>query len=306
MVRECLEGPGIVAALMSASAQRLAVLGPPSWLATSSPASDGRTLACRPFEVMEGGDVARTLSAVRAFAPDVTVVLDPACLPAAALRTLPGTTLGVIVGGPERAGLAEAADALDRVLSFRPELTATALGSGRVWRAIPPPIADGMFAAVRPPHGRPRTMAIGRATEYREHVLLPAKHHHDVLQLISGVDGPRLAELMGEYDVGVYVPPAYGGGFGAQAGLHLAAGQLLLAHQLEPAHGLERGIDYLPFESREDLVWMLDRLGRFPEMYQRVRIRGRMKADGFRASRVFARVLHDLAADVAAFGASRS
>ena len=51
---------------------------------------------------------------------------------------------------------------------------------------------------------------------------------------------------------------------------------------------------------------MLERLARFPEMHQRVRVRGRMKAEHFRASRVFARVVHDLLADVAAFGPLRA
>ena len=61
----------------------------------------------------------------------------------------------------------------------------------------------------------------------------------------------------------------------------------------------------MAFESAEDLVWVLDRLARFPEMHQRVRVRGRMKAEDYRASRLFPRVIHDLVADVAAFGANR-
>jgi hypothetical protein len=88
--------------------------------------------------------------------------------------------------------------------------------------------------------------------------------------------------------------------------MHLAAGQLLLAETLRPSHGLERNIDYLHFDSPEELVWVLDRLGRFPEMHQRIRIRGRLKAEQYRASRVFARVAHDLLADIAAFGSVRA
>lgn len=263
----------------------------------------------RRLPVLESTDVERTLAELRRFAPEVTVVFDPVRIAPEALRALPGVTLGVVVGAADAAGSggppARAAEALDRVLSFRPELTGTALGAARFWRAIPPPISDELFAAVRPLHGRPRTMTIGRSTEYRERMLLPAKHHHDVLQVISGVGGERLAALLGEYDVGVYVPTEYRGGFGAQVGMHLAAGQLLLAHALEPAHGLERDLDYLYFESPGELVWALDRLARFPEMYQRLRVRGRMKAEGYRASRLFDRVVHDLLLDVAAFGAER-
>jgi hypothetical protein len=69
---------------------------------------------------------------------------------------------------------------------------------------------------------------------------------------------------------------------------------------------LERDIDYLNFDSPEELVWAMDRLARFPEMHERVRVRGRMKAEGYRASWVFGRLLHDLELDVAAFGSDRA
>jgi hypothetical protein len=41
-------------------------------------------------------------------------------------------------------------------------------------------------------------------------------------------------------------------------------------------------------------------------MHQRVRVRGRLKAEQYRSSRLFARVAGDLLADVAAFGVSAS
>jgi hypothetical protein len=37
-------------------------------------------------------------------------------------------------------------------------------------------------------------------------------------------------------------------------------------------------------------------------MHQRIRVRGRLKAEQYRSSRLFARVVHDLLADVSAFG----
>lgn len=287
--------------------RRLAFLGPPGWLDVSCPpAAHGDRVCCLP--VLDGTDVEDLVYEVTRFAPDVTVVFDPVCLPVGILAGLPGVTLGIVVGGLDgdtRGATAAAAGALDRVASFRPALTGTEMGSARMWRAIPPPVSDVLFAPVRPLHGAARIMTIGRSTEYREHILLPAKHRHDVLQVISGVRGARLAQLLGEYDVGVYVPPAYGGGFGAQVGMHLAAGHLLLANALEPAHGLERDIDYLNFETPGELVGVLHRLARFPEMHQRLRMRGRMKAEGYRASRLFARVLDDLLLDVDAFGPGR-
>jgi hypothetical protein len=240
-------------------------------------------------------------------APHVCVLLDPLSLDPALLEGIARTsavTLGVLTGGLPAAAQQGALASLDRVLSFRPALTGAALGSGEIWRAIPPPVSDALFGEVRPLHSLPRAMSVGSSTEHREAMLMPAKHHHDLLQVIHGISGQPLAELLSEYDVGVWVSSEPGGGFGWQICAHLAAGQLLLAETLHPEHGLERDIDYLHVGSPEGLVWTLDRLGRFPEMHQRVRVRGRMKAEQFRASRVFARVLSDLLADVAAFDRS--
>jgi hypothetical protein len=256
------------------------------------------------FAVSGSVDAERELAPVAEFDPHVTVVFDPVSLPGAALAILPGVSLGVLVAGaPEQAifGL----DALDRIISFVPALTGTPLGGGEVWRAIPPPVSDALYANVRPLHHAPRVISIGRSSTHREEMLMPAKHHHDLVQVVHGVSGEPLRELLEECDVGVFVAAESGGGFGQQVGVHLAAGQLLLAEQLTPAHGLERDIDYLHFDSPDGLVWVLDRLRRFPEMYQRIRHRGRLKAEQYRASRIFDRVVHDLLADVAAFGSAR-
>ena len=87
--------------------------------------------------------------------------------------------------------------------------------------------------------------------------------------------------------------------------MHLAAGQLLVTETLRPMHGLERNIDYVHVGSDLELSWVLHRLARFPEMHERVRVRGRLKAEQYRASRLFGRVAHDVLADLAAFGAGR-
>jgi hypothetical protein len=280
---------------------RVAFVGAVAWVDGCTPSEPGHGVHPARFSLGPNDDPAAALAEVAAFRPHVTVVFDPGAVPAEALETLPGTTLGVLVAGVPAQPVTAALEALDRLVSFAPSLTGMAVGGSTLWRAIPPPVGDSCFGAVRPLHRAPRTMAIGRSTEYRESVLMAAKHHHDLLQVIHGVTGETLVELLAEHDVGVYVSPEDGGGFGQQVGVHLAAGHLLLAGDLTPSHGLERDIDYLHFDSPEGLVWMLDRLARFPEMHQRVRVRGRLKAEQYRASRLFARLAHDLLADVAAF-----
>jgi hypothetical protein len=284
----------------------LAFLGSQEWLDRCAPAIDVHGLHMRCFPSGASSAAERVLGALKAFRPHATVLFDPQALAVPVDLELPGVTLGVLVRSPPEQTHALVLGRLDRLASFDRSLTGTRAGGRVVWRAIPPPVSDSLFQSVRAPHEAPRAMTIGTWSEHREAMLMPAKHHHDLLQLIHGVSGPPLVELLGEYDVGVYVAPEPGGGFGYEAGVHLAAGQLLLADAGKPAYGLERNIDYLHVGSADELVWVLGRLGRFPEMYQRLRVRGRLKAEQFRASRIFTRLVHDLLLDVAAFGADHT
>jgi len=254
------------------------------------------------FETSGAVDGERVPDAVNDFRPHVSMVFDPLSLPVEALRMLPGVTLGLLVANAPEGPATRAAEGLDRLVSFDPALTGAHLGARQIWRAIPPPVSDALYGEMRPLHRAPRAMSIGLSSEHREAMLMPAKHHHDLLQVIHGVHGEPLAELLAECDVGVYVAREPGGGFGHQVGTHLAAGHLLLSEPLSPAHGLERNIDYVQVDSPDGLVWLLDRLGRFPEMHRRIRVRGRLKAEQYRASRLFSRLAHDLLLDVAAFG----
>jgi hypothetical protein len=285
---------------------RIALLGARFWLENCTPALPANGLVPARVELGMGGeDLARVAADVRAARADVTVVFDPSLVPADFLRELPGTTLGLHPRATIDARLASVAGALDRVACFFPSMTGTPIGETTLWRAIPPPVSDAVYADVRRPQTAMLAMTVGRSSEHRERLLLPAKHHHDLLQVVHGLSGDALIELLREYDVGVYVAAEPGGAYGPQIGMHLAAGQLLLAESPRPAHGLERNIDYLHFDSPNALVWTLERLGRFPEMHHRIRVRGRLKAEQYRASRVFARIAHDLLADVRAFGAPR-
>jgi hypothetical protein len=287
---------------------RVAFLGSAVWLDGCFPTAPVHGLLARRFQLAGVDDAEPTIGALSTFRPHVTVIFAPLSVASETLAALPGVTLGVLVGSEQEPGRTRVTDGLqtlDRLVSFTPALTGTRIGGGEVWRAIAPPVSDVLFSQVRPLHRAPRPISIGSSTPYREAVLMPAKHHHDLLQVIHGVSGEELRELLHECDVGVFVPRDPGGGFGLQVGMHLASGHLLLVDDLTPAHGLERDIDYLAVD-RDGLVWVLDRLGRFPEMYQRIRIRGRLKAEQYRASRLFQRLAHDLLNDVAAFGAGHT
>lgn len=281
---------------------RLAFVGPPAWLAQCTPASVQGAHTIRTFGVVPGSSGNGALGGLASFDPHVTVLLDVASMASELLERSPGTTLGVLVDGVPTEGAPSALATVDRLLSFDPQLTWGEIAGKEIWRAIPPPVGDALFRDAQLLDGPPQALSIGVATPHREWMLLPAKHHHDLLEVIQGSHERHVRALFAEYDVGVYVPPEPVGGFGPEVGQHLAAGRLLLCGELSPTHGLERGIDYLQVDTPDGLVWVLDRLARFPGMYRRIRIRGRMKADQYRASRVFSRLIHDLRADVGAFG----
>lgn len=281
---------------------RVGFLGAATWLDGCAPTALAGRMTPRRFDVApDGAGAEHVRDAIERFRPAVAVVFDPPSLPPDLLAGLAGLTLGVLVDRPASAA-GSALSALDRVVSFDPSLTGERVGRSVLWRAIPPPVSDALYAQPRERRRAPRAMSIGRSSEHRERMLMPAKHHHDLLQVIQGVTGAALRELLAECDVGVYVARDPGGRYAHQVGVHLAAGQLLLSEELTPAHGLERNIDYLTIESPDGLVWALERLARFPEMYRAIRVRGHLKSHQYRASRVFSRLLHDLQADVGAFG----
>jgi hypothetical protein len=214
-------------------------------------------------------------AALADFAPHVVIALAP--VPAETLKGLRAATLAV-----------EPTDGFDR-----------AFGD---WRARPLPIDDRFYAEVRSSRRPPRALFLGRSTDYREDILTMSKHTHDVVHYTHGLAGDALVEALASADVGIALPAEEGGRFPSQALLHQAAGHLLLSAPLRPSHGLEPGIDHLEVDTASALDTILIQLRLHPEAYERVRIRGRLKADEHRASRVWPRIVADLLQDVRVFG----
>jgi hypothetical protein len=94
-----------------------------------------------------------------------------------------------------------------------------------------------------------------------------------------------------------------GAAFEPRVAAHLAAGRLVVSEPFTPRHGLEPGIDYVEFRGSRELGRIVAAARTDPRPWQWARVRGRAKAEHFRASRVWPRVIADLLADVRAFGA---
>ena len=270
----------------------------------------------------EGADAEAMRAALDRFAPHAVVVFRPEIIPAGAFDGLRALTIGFLTEPIPRGSARKAhldlrrrredlrkadAGAWDRTVAFDPMIVATADAILPVWRALPIPVADRFYASNRthPPHRPPRLAFVGRSTPHREQFLRHPKHELDILHVAFGLHGAELDELMRSVDVAINVHNEPYPSFENRVCLHLAAGHLVVSETLSPTHGLEPGIDYLEFSEPDELLSMLRTAARYPGAYQRVRVRGRRKAEQYRASVVWPRLVADAFEDVAAFGTAR-
>lgn len=297
----------------------MAFVGQTTFFEACSLQSPAGGLIPRFFEFRAGGEAEALLEGLRAFVPHVVVVYRPEVVPEGLFAELAAVTLGFLSeplprGGPEHADLqrrlrelqeADVAN-FDRFVSFDPLIAATAEAVLPIWRSLPLPVADRFFAPVAPMGHPPRVLFVGRSTPHREYLLAPAKLEHDLLHVAFGVSGTELVELLHRHDVAINLHNEDYPSFENRVSMHLAAGHLVLSEVLDPLHGLEPGIDFLQIESASELRRALAVVTRFPRVHHRVRVRGRLKAEQFRASRVFPRLIADLLADIDAFGSART
>lgn len=266
-----------------------------------------------------GGDSAGMRRALDALDPDVVVVFRPETVAPGTFDGLRALTVGYNTEPLPRTKrphadllhrLAElrATDAgqYDRLMTFDPLSAGAAATVGPVWRAVPLPVDDRFF--VPEPHEAahpPRVAFVGWSTPHRERMLVDVKHHFDVLHVAGGLHGDALRDFLGRVDVAINLHNEPYPTFENRVSLHLAAGHLVLSEPLSPPHGLEPGIDFLQFETPGGLVELVASVRARDSDHRSVRLRGRRKAEAFRASAVWPRIAGDLLTDVRAFGTAR-
>jgi hypothetical protein len=258
------------------------------------------------------------MNRLREVRPHVVLVFRPEIIPTEAFAGLRAVTLGFLTEPlPRRSGthrdlerrlneLREVdARNFDRIIAFDPLIADTAETVLPIWRSIPLPVADRYYRPVVALPNKPRVVFIGRSTEHRERLLTPAKHAYDVLHLAFGVDADELERVLSTTHIGINVHNEPYPSFENRVALHMAAAHLVISEPLSPLHGLEPGLDYVEASTPHAILYAIEALRRFPGVYHRVRVRGRAKAEGFRASRVYPRLIRDLLTDIATFGTDR-
>lgn len=295
---------------------RVSFVGQRTYFQLCSQMSPSRVIDPTFIEFRAGADPRELKAKLAAARPHVVVMFRPEILPAGVLGDLRALVLGILTEPlPRSAG--DAHDDLqrrlhdlakidpsqfDRVVSFDPHIIETARRFTPVWRACPLPVDDAVFGWSDMPR-RPRPVFIGRSTQHREGFLQPAKHLYDLYHVEHGLFGEELVDVLHQRcDIAVNLHNEPYPTFENRVAMHLAAGNLLVSEPLSPAHGLEPGIDFLEVTTPDDLNFVLGQIARQPEAFEVVRVRGRQKAEYFRASRVWARLIHDLLYDVDAFG----
>jgi hypothetical protein len=271
-------------------------------------------------EFRAGADVDAMRARVHAAQPDVVVSFRPEILPPGVFADLRAPVLGILTEPiPRRPGRAHPdlirrrfalskldRGNVDRIVAFDPLIVPTADATMRVWRSLPLPVADRLFAPVRPFSATPSILFVGRSTDHREAFLARPKAELNLVHAAFGIDTDELARLMAVHDVAVNLHNEPYPSFENRVSLHLAAGQLVVSETLSPTHGLEPDIDYLSIATPEQLLAVLHAAVAHPRAYERVRVRGRRKAEAFRASHVYPRLIGDLFADLRAFGTART
>lgn len=270
-------------------------------------------------EFRAGADAAEMVRRVRGARPNVVVVYRPEVIPSEALAEIDAMTIGFLTEPIPRTGAGSHVDLerrladlelldgsnFDRIVAFDPLIAGTASRAAEVWRSLPLPVADRYYKPAGPMRAIPQLLFVGRSTAHRERYLVPVKHRFDLLHVAHGAGAAMLEELLDNCDVGINLHNEPYPSFENRVSIHLAAGHLVLSEPLSPLHGLEPEIDFLEVRSPRHLESLVTAIREKPEAFTGIRVRGRMKAELFRASAVWPRLIHDAVLDVAAFGGRR-
>ena len=259
-----------------------------------------------------GDDPGALVASLRRLDPDVIFSFRPEIVPPGTFHGLRALTIGLFTEPLPRPGgidhpdlsfrLTESDDIdpsnFDRLCSFDPLIVPTLEQFCDIWRCFPLPVTDRYYGDVAAPRTRRRVLFTGRSTDHRESLLMGSKHIFDVDHLAFGVNDDRLIAFLRDSDVGINLHNENYPNFENRVCVYLAAGLLLVSEPLSPEHGLTPGVDFLEIETADDLLNALGAFQESPEAFRPIRQSGRRKAERWRASEFYPRLIRDLVEDV--------
>jgi hypothetical protein len=297
---------------------RLAFVGQQAYFGYISLEQPASGLKPRFFELRPSDPGTELRAALEAYDPDVVIAFRPEFVPQGLLSDLRAVTLGWLTeplprGEDAHPDLTTRLETLhnvdatnfDRIVAFEPKIVPAASQVVPIWRTVPLPCADRLFADVREADGRPTFLFTGRSTPHRDAFLNPIKHGFDVIHLAHGVTDTKLQEFMAECDAGINLHNEPYPTFENRCGVYLAAGLLLISETLDPRCGLIPGVHYVECDAPWAMWDICGALTRTPHAFRTIRLRGRAAGERFRASTVYPRLVADLLADVRAHGSPR-
>jgi hypothetical protein len=271
-----------------------------------------------------GADPERLIARLHDLDPHLVVVFRPELIPPGLFDGLRALTLGWLTEPLPRTDGASDTEAhpdqvrrleylaatdpanMDRVLSFDPLVVSAAARHVKVWRSVPLPVADSLFVERIESDPETRPLFIGRSTPHREWMLERSKHVLELLHISHGMKSEELNDALARTTIAVNLHNEPYPSFENRVSLSLAAGRLVISEALSPSHGLEAGIDYVEVADPWELERAIWAVKQYPEAYEPMRLRGRLKAELFRASRIYPRLVAAALHDVAVFGSERS
>jgi hypothetical protein len=297
---------------------RLAFVGQQAYFGYIALEQPAGGLEPRFFELRPNEPGAELRAALETYDPHVVIAFRPEFVPHGLFEGLDAVTLGWLTeplprGDGAHEDLRTRLDALrgidpgnfDRIVAFEPKIVPAAEQVVKIWRSVPLPCTDRLFAQPREMAAKPRFIFTGRSTPHRDAFLNPIKHDFDVVHLAHGVTDDKLAEFMAQSDAGINLHNEPYPTFENRCGVYLAAGLLLISETLDPRCGLVPGMHYVECDAPWAMWEICAALTRTPHAFRTIRLRGREAGERFRASTVYPRLVADLLADVRAHGSSR-
>ena len=278
---------------------RLAVVGQAAHVRHTVPAGPAGGVEATFVDTPAAGSADALNRHLRALAPDVVVAFRPELHAPETFAGLDAVVAGWTTEPPETLKPFPH-EPYDRLLSVEPAAGPT---PAPFWRALPLPVADWCFADVRPVRGRPRLVFAGVANARAR----PAGWTRSSTASTSstsptGSPAPDLVALLGRSDVAVDLRGEAYPRLEHRRGLFCAAGLLLVAERGGALHGLRPGLDFVEVGEDWELLEACARIVAEPQAFAPIRRSGRRRAERLRASAFWPRLVHDLLADVAAFG----